>query len=404
MNDILPVLVLSACSLASAAPLAMGSSAADVGAVRGDMFAVDLLSQWCDGTANVVYSPYSLSAALGMVAAGSRGETARQIAVGLKLGIPAGELPAHFAAMDSSLAAARKAGSVELAIANSLWPQQNFMFNPAYLDVVRTQFRGEARAVDYVSATEAARQTINQWVAEHTSNRIKDIIAPGILGAATRMTLVNAVYFKGKWGRPFVPQRTTPAPFFAADGRAATVSLMSQSNRFRYSETDGIQELELPYAGDKLAMLVLLPDQKQGLRQVAEVLKKRGLSPWDNKLAMREVSVFLPKFTFTSERSCVDTMRALGIADPFDAARADLSGMAGKPGDLVVSALIHKAFIEVGEEGTEAAATSVGVIAMTSFMPQEPPVIFRADHPFVFLIRERQTGCILFMGAVARPQ
>jgi serpin B len=402
MNRILPTLVLATSSLASAASLAATPSAAPAGATRGDAFAADLFDRWCDGTANVVYSPYSLSAALGMVAAGGRGETAGQIAATLRAGVPAEGLPAHFAALDDRFAAARQTG-VQLNIANSLWPQQDFAFQPAYLEIVRKQFRGEATPVDYVRQTEVARTTINRWVADRTANRIKDLIAPGILDAATRMTLVNAVYFKGKWAKPFDATRTTEEPFFGAGG-SKPARLMFQKAKFRYAEADGIQALELPYIGGKLAMLVLLPAREKGLRQVAGVVKAEGTAKWDAALAEREVNVYLPKYTFTFERSCADTLKAMGIENAFDAGRADFSGMAGKPGDLVLSAVLHKAFIEVAEEGTEAAAATAGVMALTAFMPPNPPTLFRADHPFVFLIRERESGCILFMGAVAQPK
>lgn len=403
MKCILPTLVLATSSLASTVPMIATPSATVAGTARGEAFAVDLLERWCDDKANVVFSPYSLSVALGMVAAGSRGETARQIAASLRLGVPAAALSARFAELDAKFAATRQAGSVELAIANALWPQQDFTFSPTYLDLVRTQFRGEVRPVDYVARTEAARQTINQWVAERTAHRIKDLVAPGILSAATRMTLVNAVYFKGKWSQPFDSKRTAAAPFFAMNGRTAMTKLMTRRGTFRYAEVDGIQALEVPYNGDKLTMLVLLPVRGKGLKTVASAIKNNGILKWDDALATCEVDVFLPKFTFTFERSCVDVLRDMGISDAFDASRADLSGMAGQPGDLVVSAVLHKAFIEVSEEGTEAAAATAGVISITS-VPLEPPVLFRADHPFVFLIRERESGGILFMGAVAQPE
>jgi len=395
-------LTLAAPVLAAAAVTAYAASGTGAERPRSDGFAAELLSHWCDGTANLVFSPHSLAAAMGMVAAGGRGETSGQIAACLGMGA-VGSLPARFAALDGALSAAKQAEGIELSVANSLWPQQDFVFRQDYMDLLRTQFRADAQPVDYVTRSEPARQTINRWVADRTANRIRDLIAPGVLGAATRMTLVNAVYFKGKWLHPFDPALTAEGQFFAPGG-AVPVKFMKGKAKFRYAEADGIQALELPYVGRKLSMLVLLPEKGRGVRHAVDNLHGSGASIWNTSLMEREVNVRLPKFSFVCERSCVETFKKLGVIDVFDAGRADLSGMAGRPGDLVLSAILHKAFVEVGEAGTEAAAATAGVVSLTAFVPPQPPVTFHADHPFVFLIREHDTGCILFMGAVAQPE
>lgn len=373
-------------------------------AAPGEAFAADLCARWCDGSQNVVFSPYSLSAALAMTAAGARGESAAQIARALRLADSPAKLPEACAAIESALAEARAASpGLTLAVANSLWPQQGFPIRDEFADLIRTRFKGAIAPLDYVVRTEEARQTINRWVEERTAARIKDLIPAGVLGPTTRLTLVNAIYFLGSWSKPFDASLTATAPFQGPRGAASPAAFMHRKGEMRYAETDGAQVLELPYAGERFAMLLLLPGKENTVGAVTAQWRAQGAASWDTSLRPREVSLFLPRFACTWMADCGDTLAKIGIADIFDASRADLSGMAGKAGDLAVSAVLHKAFVEVTEQGTEAAAATAGVIGLTAFRPPKPPVIFRADRPFFFLIRERQSGCILFAGVVARP-
>ena len=339
-----------------------------------------------------------------MTAAGARGETAAQISTALDLSAQPEQLASVFTALNTQFDAARR-GSPDLAfsVANALFPQQDFAVRPAFLETVRARFKGEAMPLDYRGNAEAARQTINAWVEAQTANRIRDLIVPGILTPMTRMTLVNAIYFKGVWAVPFDVKLTHPAPFTCPGNVTVQAPLMQRRGKMPYAELNGIQAVELPYAGNRFAMLVLLPAAGGSLADIADLLTAKGLHDWAEKAEKADVTLFLPRFTATWEQECTRTLTQLGIVDLFDEAKVDLSGMAGKRGDLVVSAVVHKAFIEVTEVGTEAAAASAVAVRTTSMPAEERRVIFRADRPFAYLIREQASGAILFAGVVVKP-
>lgn len=384
------VLLLPAISLFAAAP--------------GGGFDAALFARWSgEGEHNVVFSPFSLASALAMTAAGARGETADEVAAALNVPTGAAGLPEAFRALGARLDQARgQSPGLAFASANALFPQQSFALRPEFLGTVRENYGGEATPLDYQGDAEGARQTINSWVEERTANRIRDLIAPGVLTPMTRLTLVNAIYFKGTWATTFDAKLTTPAPFHTGEG-VVQASLMQRRGRLRHAATNGLQAVEIPYAGGRFAMLVLLPDEGRGIPEVAAGLAAEGTRAWDTRLAETDVTLFLPRFTCTWQLECTKTLQALGIARLFDDARADLSGMAGRPGDLAVSAVVHKAFVEVAEEGTEAAAATAVAVRMTAIRPPERHVVFRADRPFAYLIRETGTGTVLFAGVVARP-
>ncbi|MDD5707319.1 MAG: serpin family protein [Kiritimatiellae bacterium] len=397
MSKLLPRITLS-CALALAA-----SVMSPANAPAGD-FAAELFAQWCDGTENVVFSPFSISAALAMTAAGARGETASQIAQALRLADAPERLPDAFADLDAQLTAARTAApGLTLAVANSIWPQQSFNVQPAFTDLIRTRFKGEILPLDYVGQTEGARQTINRWVEQRTADRIKDLVPPGMLDQSTRMTLVNAIYFLGLWADPFDAKLTAEAPFHGPGGALSSARFMHRQGSMRYAETEDLQALELDYEGHRLTMLLLLPRPEHSLRDVASQWRGSGDKAWKSNLRSREVQLYMPRFTCTWMAECRDALEKLGIVNAFDPQRADFSGIAGKPGDLCISAVIHKAFVEVTEKGTEAAAATAVAMRLTAVEPPKPPVVFRADRPFAFLIREQQSGCVLFAGTVARP-
>lgn len=386
------------------AGIVMAVGTQGVGAQTGGSFANALIGQWCGGTENVVFSPYSLSAALAMTAAGGRGATAVQVADALGLPHVPEVLAAAFGALDQSLAEARdKSPGLALSIANALYPQRGYAIRPGFLELIRNSFGGEAMPLDYAADPEAARCAINRWVEEQTAARIKDLFVPGVLTRATRMTLVNAIYFKGRWATPFDVAQTKPAPFHAAGSVKVEAPFMQRRGQMRYAELHGMQAVELPYAGHRFAMLVLLPAPEQTTADVTQSLAQKGVGEWNAALAERDVTLFLPRFTCTWSRECTKTLQTLGMTALFDAGAVDLSGIAGKPGELVVSAVVHKAFIEVAEEGTEAAAATGVAMKMTSFRPPEKPVVVRADRPFIYLIRERGSGCVLFAGVVNKP-
>ena len=333
-----------------------------------------------------------------MTAAGARGETAGQIVGVLGLGGDA-------AATADALAERRRAlgdavgADVTLRTANALFPQRGYPFLEPFLGLLRTRFGSEARPLDFAGAPEAARGAINGWVAERTGQKIPELIPPGVLPAGTRLALVNAVYFKGAWQRPFKPSQTLHRPFTPAGGDPVHVPFMRQTGRFLYAEADGIQILELPYTGGRLVMTLALPQPGKTLADAAAPLF-RGRAA--SGLAPVEVAVAVPRFSFTSFRNAGATLRALGVRDAFDAAKADLSVMNGTR-DLFLAAVLHKAFIEVNEAGTEAAAATGAAVGVTS-LPQPPAAAFTADRPFVFAIRETASDTLLFLGTLANPE
>jgi serpin B len=323
------------------------------------------------------------------------------MAATLRFTVPQEQLHPGFATLQNRLNAIQQKKQVKLAVANSLWPQKGYEFLPGFVALCRDRYEAQPTAVDYAGATEAARKQINDWVEAKTNRKIQELFKPGVLDAQTRLVLANAIYFKGDWATPFDKQFTQELPFHLANGKQVTAPLMTRQAQFGYAAIADLQVLDLPYAGNALSMTILLPAKADGLAALEAQLTVAKLDAWLKAMRNREVNVVLPKFKTTAEFSLGETLQALGMRDAFAGGQADFSGMTGKK-DLFISAVVHKAFVEVNEEGTEAAAATGVGMKLTAAMPQEPPV-FRADHPFLFLIRENQTGSILFLGRVADP-
>lgn len=384
--------------------LGTGAGEPDVGALARDnaAFAMDLYAQLRTQDGNLFFSPHSLSSALAMAYAGARGNTAAEMEKALRFsGGPEGT-HAAFEALQKRLDAAQARGEVQLAVANSLWPQQGYPFLPDFLELVKARYDAGITPLDYAGDTEGARRTINGWVEEKTRGKIRDLIAPGNLDPLTRLALVNAICFKGSWASRFDAARTAEADFHVAADSTAKVPMMEQIRKFPLAETDDGQVLKLLYAGGNLSMLVALPREEEGLAAMEARLTPEALAAWRADLREREVRVILPKFKMTWGAATLNgVLKALGMADAFDEGRADFSGMDGRMGWLYIGLVLHKAFVEVNEEGTEAAAATA--VAMKAKGMPRPPLEFRADHPFLFLIQEEETGAILFMGRVADP-
>ncbi|MFC1896402.1 serpin family protein [Thermodesulfobacteriota bacterium] len=365
-------------------------------------FAIDLYQKLRASQGNIFFSPYSISTALAMTYAGARSNTEKQMATTLRFSLPQKDLHPAFAELEASLGKFRKACNIKLSVANSLWPQQDYSFLEEYLSLIERHYGVSVTPVDYKRACEAARKMINKWVEDKTEDKIKDLIQPGILDALTRLVLVNAIYFKGNWESQFDTTRTKDAPFHVSPEKSIQTPMMTQKQRFNYAELEGLQILELPYTGKTLSMLVLLPKQIDGLNELEESLSVGNLQRWESRLRKREVLVFLPSFKMISMFRLDKTLTSMGMVDAFIPTRANFAGMDGRPDWLYIGAVLHKAFVDVNEEGTEAAAATAVVQRVTSVMPASPPT-FRADHPFVFLIQDRQTESILFTGRVADP-
>lgn len=366
-------------------------------AAGNSRFALDLYGRLCTAQGNLFFSPYSISAALAMTYAGARGNTASQMAAVLHFALDPERLHPAFAGLEVLLESWQKAGRIALSVANSLWPQLGERFKRAYLDLVLHYYGVTITAVDYARDPEGSRQRINAWVEDKTQEKIKELILPQHVSGPSVLILVNAIYFKGDWASQFDAANTRPAPFYVTAEKSVEVSLMRQKASFGYAELPGLQVLELPYQGDELSMVVLLPQAGNGLAELEQAFSLENLANWLGRLRVQEVDVLLPRFKLTGQFELKDVLEAMGMTDAFGL--ADFSGMT--TGQLFISNVVHKAFVEVNEEGTEAAAATAVVFARG--LPLPAPV-FRADRPFLFLIRERSSGSILFLGRLADPE
>jgi serine protease inhibitor len=367
-------------------------------------FAFDLYSKLSAGDGNLFFSPYSISTCLSMVYTGARGETAEQMARVLHFDASPTALPPLFGALQQELNAMQSSNGIQLNIANGLWGQENHPFLPEFLQVARQDFEANLKQVDFTTQAESARNEINAWVSAQTKDKINNLIPPGALSGATRLVLVNAIYFKGRWSSPFKPHQTASAPFFVTANKKVQTPMMHIQERFRYAENGDCQLLELPYASDSrpgLSMIVLLPRKMDGLKQLEKSFEATAFNHWLESASFEKVNVFLPKFKLTSEFQLGPTLAALGMTQPFTA-QADFSGMDGAK-DLFISSVVHKAYVDVNEEGTEAAAATGVVVGMNAVMRPRPVPVFRADHPFVFMIRDERSGSILFLGRTENP-
>ena len=376
----------------------------DILVMDNTAFAVDLFNRLSVAEGNLFFSPHSISTALAMTYAGARGNTEGEMMQALCFSLRQEELHPAFAELESEIARAQASGDVALHVANSLWPHANSPFLDEFLELLQKHYGVSITPVDYADA-EAARETINGWVEQRTLEKIRELIPQGILNALTRLVLVNAIYFKGEWRSGFEPERTEETLFFLAPGTTVQAPMMTQVQTFGYAEDDDLQILELPYAGENFSMIILLPRQKDGLERLEQKLNLTNLGRWRNRIGARRVEVFLPKFKTTSMFRLDDTLKTMGMIDAFDERRADFSGMDGRE-LLYLAAVLHKAFVDVSEEGTEAAAATGAVVGLKMSAPSgspPPPPVFRADRPFLFLIQENTTESILFMGRVADP-
>lgn len=365
-----------------------------------NVFALDLYAGLKTAPGNLFFSPYSISTCLAMVYAGARSETEQQMAKVLHFSTNQNELHAAFGELQKRLNAVEQNKGIELAVANGLWAQQGHHFLPDFTALVKQRYEAKLEQVDFASHAEPVRKEINDWVGQKTKGKIPDLIAPGTLNAATRLVLANAIYFKGRWTHPFNSSNTVAAPFYAAGTEKIEAPMMNLTAGFKYAEADALQILELAYQGNDVSMVVLLPKDAEALKTLEDALTASRLDYWLSLLRVGKVNVFLPKFKLAGQFSLGPTLAGLGMKDAFSP-RADFSGMDGAR-DLYLSAVVHKAFVDVNEEGTEAAAATGGVVSLTSVRVKPIPV-FRADHPFIFLIRDVRSGSVLFLGRVTSP-
>jgi len=364
------------------------------------LFALDLYNQLKMTDGNLFFSPFSIFTALAMTWAGARENTAVQMAETLHFT----EKPAQFhraiGDLISQLNAVQKETDVELSIANAIWAQKGYQFLDEFFRIVQQSYQADLKQVDFSSAAESARQAINAWVEQQTNEKIKDLLPPKVLNALTRLVLVNAIYFKGFWDNQFKSRDTREMEFWLLTEIAVKVPMMHQEHQFGYWENDWLQIIEMPYKEESLSLIVLLPKEKTGITDLEQKLNFENMMAWQSRLRKRKVIVFFPKFKIESQFSLGQTLALMGMPDAFDPELADFSAMVGQK-ELYISAVIHKAFLEVNEEGSEAAAATGVVVSVTSIAPSPP--IFKADHPFVFFIRDNKSQSILFLGRVLNP-
>ncbi|CAN0274383.1 leukocyte elastase inhibitor-like [Lampetra fluviatilis] len=356
---------------------------------------------------NVFFSPLSISAALSMVLLGARGQTSEQMS---KVLCYKGMSDVH-EAFKSLLGTLKAPGAgCVLRLANRLYGEKSFGFLKEFLESTQKFYEAELAAVDFTGASNDVRKEINAWVEGNTEGKIKDLLGEGTVDSMTRLVVVNAVYFKGKWATQFKLRNTAQRTFYLNKRETKPVQMMFQENKFKHGFVKhmNLKVLELPYVGNEMSMIILLPatikDKTTGLEKLERELNLLSLEKWTSPMTMHSGDVFLhlPRFRLEQSYTLNEPLSTLGMGDLFSPLTADLSGMDGKR-DLFVSHVAHRTFVEVNEEGTEAAA-AIDEHTVLSLMSDNRPFKFCADHPFVFLIRDNRNGSVLFLGRYTTPE
>ena len=364
-------------------------------------FAIDLYSQLREQDGNLFFSPESISTAFAMAYAGARSTTAAQMAATLHFTLPPDKLHPAMGALLAALNGPH--AGYQLHVADALWAEKDYTFLDDFLNLTSRNYGAGFNRVDFKGSPEIVRATINQWVEEKTENKIKDLLPAGSLTPSTRLVLTNAIYFKGDWQSQFDKAQTKDEAFHASAAQTVKAPLMHLTTRLGYFNGGTFQAVDIPYKSGELSMVVLLPNDVGGLPALEQSLTSANAKQWLSQLRPdSKIVLALPKFKMTQEFQLGGTLSAMGMAQAFDRSAADFSGMTGKR-DLWISAAIHKAYIDVNEEGTEAAAATGIVMRSMAMQRPEPPIVFRADHPFLFLIRDNRSGAILFMGRIIDP-
>ncbi|MBI2848451.1 MAG: serpin family protein [Chloroflexi bacterium] len=368
-------------------------------------FAFDLYETLRERQGNLFYSPFSISEALAMTYAGARGDTEKSTADALGFTLPQERLHPAFNSLDLQLkqrgqgAKGKDGEGFRLHVVNALWGQKGYAFLDPFLDILAENYGAGLRILDFIAETEPSRVTINQWVSDQTEDRIKDLIPQGAISDLTRLVLTNAIYFNAAWQHPFEKSATASGPFFLLDGNQIDVPMMRQTESFSYTEDANYQAAELPYDGQELSMVIILPGAGQ-FKDFEESLDGELVKGIIGNLERHRVALTMPKFEYKSSFGLKQALSTLGMGVAFTT-DADFSGMDGKR-DLFIHDVLHKAFVSVDEAGTEAAAATAVIVGVTS-VPVEPPVELKIDRPFIFLIRDMQTGSIIFVGRVLNP-
>ena len=396
---------LSAILLLILAPFVRGNAAprAENGLSKEhNQFALDLYVQLRGQQGNLFFSPASISTAFAMAYAGARGQTAEQIARTLHFDQPADKLNSNFSALLGSWRSGQDEHHYRLSVANAFWGQNGYPFAPAFNRILQSDYGAAIHTVNFAQPEQARRQ-INQWVQEQTHDKIRDLMPSGAIDRSTVLALTNAIYFKAQWDHRFNKAATYPQAFKLPGGQSVQTPMMHQRESFPYFAGNGFKALEMSYAERGFSMLVLLPDQVEGLPALEKSLTAKSLDELFTRFGSAEsgdVQVSFPKFKVSEETDLRAVMSKMGLSLPFSP-QADFSGMNDGREPLFITAALHKAYVDVDEYGTEAAAAT-GLAVGRAALPQQTPV-FNADHPFLIIIRDNRSGSILFMGRVMNP-
>jgi len=405
---ILATIVLAALPVWGAAPKDKLSDEVKTIVTGTNDFAIDLYRQLAaDDKGNVFFSPASVHTALSMTQSGAGGDTAVEMAKVLQLPKikPADMARAYGQLIDAinAIPEIEKKPAYQFSVANALWLRQGMQFNKDFTGLVDKDFHARATLVDFTKP-DAAAKTINDWVEDKTNKRIKDLISKEALGADTAMVLTNAVYFKADWMDKFEKDNTQDAPFKLGGDKNVKMPMMARTGHYRYAENDDLQVLEMPYASGKLSMIIVLPRKVDGLAAVEKALSAEQLAKWTKDASKEKVELKLPRWKATQQFELNKVLEAMGMKLVFDPAQADFAPMVEKSQmKLFISRVVHKSFVEVTEEGTEAAAATGVVMGLTAMPERHVPKVFTADHPFLYIIRHNDTGMILFMGRLMDP-
>lgn len=355
-------------------------------------------------TGNIFFSPFSISSALAMVILGAKGSTAAQLSKTFHFD-SVEDIHSRFQSLNAEVS--KRGASHTLKLANRLYGEKTYNFLPEYLASTQKMYGADLAPVDFLHASEDARKEINQWVKGQTEGKIPELLSVGVVDSMTKLVLVNAIYFKGMWEEKFMTEDTTDAPFRLSKKDTKTVKMMYQKKKFPFGYISDLKckVLEMPYQGGELSMVILLPkdieDESTGLKKIEKQITLEKLLEWTKRenLEFIDVHVKLPRFKIEESYTLNSNLGRLGVQDLFSSSKADLSGMSGSR-DLFISKIVHKSFVEVNEEGTEAAAATGGIATFCMLLPEEE---FTVDHPFIFFIRHNPTSNVLFLGRVCSP-
>jgi serpin B len=366
---------------------------------NNNLFALELFNKLAYEKENMFFSPFSISTAMAMTYAGAKGNTKREISKVMHFDSNQNNLNKRFSMILKYFNNLNTPGSFSIYSANSLWSQNGYFFSKAYINTIKKCYYAAIQTLDFKKDAENSRKIINKWVEQKTFNKITDLLKPNILNELTRLVLVNAIYFYGSWDKKFDEAQTKQMEFYIEKDKVVKASFMFSNDKYDYLENDKVQLIEIPYAGKKASMMIMLPKNPDNFNSLINLFKGDNYNRILGKLSQQKVKIYLPKFSITSEFDLNETLKKMGILEAFSM-NADFSGMTGKK-DLMIDKVIHKAFIDVSEKGTEAAAATAVVIREKTAPAKE--IIFKADHPFFFLIKETKTGQILFAGKVYNP-